>query len=170
MTRTRIGQVRDSEGTNTKKGGFNVRGNVRILKVNSNGAIQNVQLLRNAGEDVNPPNESIVIVLEQDFGFLYGIAVDDLIEPSVAVGEKKIYASDAGGNILGYVHLLANGRVKIANQYQNLYTILNGLLNELQTFAAACHASSTDPTLVSAATALSTALGNTVSQLGGLLE
>lgn len=150
---------------------------VRMLQTKIASSVQKVQQIRQPGLDSNPqpagasnPYLPHVIVLETDEGLLFGVALDDGSTPAVAPGEAKLYAVNSTGQILGYFYAKASGKLTIANATQNLYSVLNGLLSDLNTFAVACEASSTDPTLVAAATALAGSITTVSAQLGALLE
>jgi len=68
---------------------------------------------------------------------------------------------------------VSGSKVTIQNASQNLYSVLNSLIIALQTFATSAKASSTDPTLVAAATALEVAIKtatNLSTELGEILE
>lgn len=57
--------------------------------------IQTIELVRQAGEDTNPPDDSRVIVLDVG-SFKVAVASDDGIVPTMGEGEKKIYSTAAG--------------------------------------------------------------------------
>lgn len=59
--------------------------------------------------------------------------------------------------------------VHIKNAAASLFTVLNTLVTDLSTFATACEASGTDPTLVTAATVLAGSLVNVSSSLAQIL-
>lgn len=74
--------------------------------------IQTVELITHAGNDSRPPKGSRVIIVDVGSAYKLGIAVDDLIVPSVNEGEKKLYSSDAGV-IKAFIDFLKNGILEL---------------------------------------------------------
>lgn len=64
----------------------------------------------------------------------------------------------------------SSGLASIKTASNSLFTVLNGLITELKTFATTCEGSATDPTLVSAATSLLASLTLTSTALSQVLE
>jgi hypothetical protein len=64
----------------------------------------------------------------------------------------------------------STGLISMKNATSSLFTVLNGLLTELKNFATTCGTSSTDPTLVSAAGSLLTALSLSTTALSQIME
>lgn len=86
VTGREITTIRDSDGP------------VLLLQVELTNErdIQDVELLRHAGVDYNPPDGSFVVVLPLANAFQVGVAVDDGIEPEVDEGEYEVYSSVGG--------------------------------------------------------------------------
>ncbi len=104
----------------------------RMLQVRNMAALQTVQLVHSAGEDANPIDGSVVVILESD-GIRYGVATWDTTTPTVDKGERKLYAiDDATKALLGYIYLRKDGKITIANQTQNLLTALVALITGIQ--------------------------------------
>lgn len=74
--------------------------------------IQRIELMQQAGESVNPPDGSRVLIVDVDSSFRVAVASDDNIVPTVAEGEKKIYSIDAG-TIAAVIHLLTTGVIEL---------------------------------------------------------
>lgn len=73
--------------------------------------IQTIELVRQAGEDTNPPDDSRVIVLDVG-SFKVAVASDDGIVPTMGEGEKKIYSTSSGA-IQAFINFLASGVIEI---------------------------------------------------------
>ena len=74
--------------------------------------IQTVELMRQAGEDTNPPDGSRVLILEVGPSWKIAVASDDNIVPTMAAGEKRIY-STSGGSVVADIKLLADGTIEV---------------------------------------------------------
>lgn len=105
-----IGEVTGSE-VSVNKDGLN---NVRLIQteITDPDDIQTVQLVRQAGEDYNPPVGSKMLIVQAGKSWKLGIIFDDVIDPSMAEGERKIY-SIAGGIIKAFINWLADGVIEI---------------------------------------------------------
>lgn len=101
---------------------------------------QQVELITEAGLDVNPANGCRVIVIDITDAYQAAIAISDDLEPEVEVGEKEIYSTDnpviskqartkwdKNGNI---VH---NQGTKSAVTHAELNTALQNLITLLMT-------------------------------------
>lgn len=73
--------------------------------------IQTIELMRQAGEDTNPPNDSRVIILSVG-SYRIAVASDDGIVPTMSPGEKKLYSTSAG-SIVAFMNLLSTGVIEI---------------------------------------------------------
>jgi hypothetical protein len=71
---------------------------VRLLQVvvSDPEDVQTVELIRQAGEDYNPPKGSRVIILDLGSAWQVGVAVDDGITPEVDEGERELFSSVGG--------------------------------------------------------------------------
>jgi phage gp45-like len=69
---------------------------VRLLQVmvTDQQDVQTVQLIEQAGEESNPPDGSLVVLLPVGLAFKLGVAVGDGVEPVLAIGGKRIYSID----------------------------------------------------------------------------
>jgi phage gp45-like len=100
--------------------------------------IQTVELYTQAGQESNPPIDSEVIVISLTASYKIGIALNDSIEPTMAEGEKKIYATDAGA-IVSFINFLntgiieLNGNTNFAVKFNELETAFNSLKNTVDT-------------------------------------
>jgi phage gp45-like len=94
--------------------------------------IQTVQLMTHAGDDINPPDGSRIVVLSVGRAYKIAIASEDGIEPEVAPGEREIYSSVDGAR-MARVRLTSEGLVVIQNQDESLLQILSDLINTLVT-------------------------------------
>jgi len=133
----------------------------RMLQVNSSGAAQKAQLIRGSGEDFNPFPGEHAFLFEFDASYLAALATDNNNAPTVAQGERKIYAYDSSGTQLGYIYLKSDGKITIANQTENLLTALVNLITGILAMTT-----SNGGTMIDS----STLVGVAKSQLQGLLE
>lgn len=99
---------------------------VRLLQVEMSapGDVQTVQYMPMAGDDSPPQNGDLVAVLSIGPAFQVALAVQDSVVPSMAAGEKKVYARDGAGDIAAFLNLRASGDLE-----------LNGSGNSAVTFA-----------------------------------
>lgn len=115
--------------------------NVLLLQVEISDPddMQTVELVTQAGEDTNPPDDSKIIILPVGRAWKTAIAVDDGIEPSMQPGEKKLYSID-GGAISAFVDFLntgilqLNGDADFAVRFSELETAFNELKTDFNDF------------------------------------
>lgn len=95
--------------------------------------IQTVELMVPPGVDVNPPDESKVIVIDVSKAYKIAIVADDNIEPSMLEGEKKIYSINAG-TIAAFINLLKSGIIEVNGNadFAVRFTALESAFNELK--------------------------------------
>ena len=109
--------------------------------------IQTIQMMSQAGDDTNPPDDARVVILSITDAFKVVIASDDGIEPTMDPGEKKLYSS-AGGTIQAFINLLASGVIELngnadnAVRFSALETQINQLVSDFNTHT---HAVTTAP-------------------------
>ena len=94
--------------------------------------LQSVELITQAGEDYNPPDDSRVIITQSGRAWKIGIAVDDKIEPSVEVGERKSYSSE-NGTIKAQIYYKKNGDLQLndGDDWAVQFSALKNEFNEL---------------------------------------
>jgi len=87
---------------------------VRLLQViiSDPEDVQEVEQFGQSGEDFNPPNESNAIILDLGSAFRVVVGVDDGIEPTMGVGERKMY-SIKDGTIKAFINLLSSGVIEL---------------------------------------------------------
>lgn len=90
----RIGTVRGRETKPNRNGGHDVI----LLQVEISEAddVQTVELMTHAGDESSPPNGAQVILVEVGPAWVVALAADDLIPPTIDVGERRVYSQDAG--------------------------------------------------------------------------
>ncbi len=95
--------------------------------------IQTVELMRQAGEDTNPPDGSKVLILSVGDAWKIAVASDDGIVPSVNPGEKKLYSTNSGA-IQAFINLLADGTIEIngSTDFAVRFTALETAFNQLK--------------------------------------
>lgn len=90
--------------------------------------IQTIELMRQAGEDTNPPNDSRVIILSVG-SYRVAVASDDGIVPTMGAGEKKLYSTSAG-SIAAFLNFLSTGIIEI-NGNDDFAVAFNDLKTEI---------------------------------------
>jgi hypothetical protein len=106
--------------------------NVRLLQVQLLGSVpETVEFFNVSGEDTAPAEGDKVIVFELSDGFKFTMGTKDLIEASVLAGEKKIYSQD-GGLEKAIIYLKNDGKLQIGNGTDELLSLFDELLTELQ--------------------------------------
>lgn len=120
--------------------------NVRLLNVELTDSddIQTIEYYDDGGCDYRPPDGAEVVVVDVTPSHRVAIAVDDLITPSVAKGEKLIYSVGSdGAEKAGYIYLKNGGNVELnglgdhAVRYAELEIAFNELKGDLNAVIAA---------------------------------
>ncbi len=102
--------------------------------------LQTVELMRHAGVDYTPVDDSTVAILEVHPAYKIAVACDDGVTPTAKAGEYEVYSSDGSGSKLAYTKCNDGGEVEIngtgdyAVSYNDLVTEfkeLNDKFNEL---------------------------------------
>lgn len=111
---TRIGIVTGRTiGQNHDLGGPDVR--LLQVMLTDESDVQTVQLVGQVGEESNPPNGSLVVVLAAGESFKLAVASDEGVVPDLAVGGKRIFAVDDEGAVIAQVRLDPDGLVTVSN-------------------------------------------------------
>ncbi len=128
-----IGKVTGSEAKTNRDGKTNKL--MLQVEITDPDDIQTVELMTQAGEDTNPPNDSKVLILSVGDAYKIGVAVDDGIVPSMEQCEKKLYISDVG-TIKAFINLLSDGNIELngngesAVRFAALEFAFNNLLSD----------------------------------------
>lgn len=96
---------------------------VRLLQVQitDNEDVQTVQLVGQAGEEVNPVNGSLVLILPGGQAFKLSAGTDDGIVPIMAVGGKRLYAvNPADHTVICDIQLKPDGTIALAGPVASL--------------------------------------------------
>lgn len=120
MSSTRVGIVtgRHTE-VNRESGGPAVR--LLQVQITDHEDVQTVQLVGQAGEEVNPPNGSLVLLLPAGQGFKLAAGTDDGVVPIMAVGGKRLYAVDpATATAICDIQLQPDGTIALAGPVASL--------------------------------------------------
>jgi phage gp45-like len=90
--------------------------------------LQTVELMSQAGENYNPPEDSNAIIIELGEAWKVAIACDDGIEPTeLAEGERELYSSSEGEK-KAKATLKANGDIELnINQWEDFAVRFNWL-------------------------------------------
>ena len=129
-----IGTVTGQEIRPNRDGGVDVR----LLQVQMVGNdVQTVQYMPMAGDDSPPQVGDKVAVMPIGPAFQVAIGIQDSVIPSVAAGEKRMYARDENGAVIASVHLKADGEATILNANGQITmkpngAVLLGVANQAQ--------------------------------------
>lgn len=130
-----IGRVASGEIRTNRDG----EGKVLLLtvEISEPDDLQTVELITQAGENYNPPEDSTVIVIELGEAWKAAIACDDGIEPTaLEEGERELYSSD-GGVKKAIATFKQNGDIELnINEYEDFavrFSKLEEAFNDLQT-------------------------------------
>lgn len=96
--------------------------------------IQDIELMRHAGVDYKPPEDSQVVIVEIHPSYRVAIACDDGIEPEAAEGDYEIYGSDSGAKT-SRVKCVYDGQVEVngTGDWAVRYTELKTAFDQLKT-------------------------------------
>lgn len=113
--------------------------------------VQTIELVTQAGQDINPPDGSIVFINKVGDAWKIAVAVNDNIAPSMNEGEQKIYSSNSGGiqafiNFLNTGILEINGNSDFAVRFNALEIGFNQLRTDFNTFITTVHDLHSHPT------------------------
>lgn len=91
--------------------------------------VQTVQLIGQTGEESNPPNGSVVVLLPIGESLQVGVATFDRVAPELGVGGKRIYSTDDTGEVVkAEVRLDPDGKITLVNGGGSLTMTPDGLL------------------------------------------
>jgi hypothetical protein len=110
----RVGIVTGREtAVNREHGGPAVR--LLQVQITDPNDVQTVQLVGQAGEENNPPNGTLVLVLPGGQAFKLSVGTSDWVVPIMAVGGKRIYAVDpATGSVACDAQFKPDGTIALA--------------------------------------------------------
>ena len=126
----RVGKITGSKVARPKNA---TSGYARLLQVQIGPQLETMQLVPQAGEDVNPPVGSVVVLIESGQGILFAVASHDRVVPEVAEGERELY-STTGVTKRARIKLKVSGNVCVINDLTgfNLRAVLENLILGLQ--------------------------------------
>jgi phage gp45-like len=134
-----IGKITGSTVGKNKDGDTDVL--LLQVEISEDDDLQTVELVRQAGEDYNPPEGSTVVILPVTQSDKVGVATDDGIAPEVSPGERELYSSVAGAKMAtiklaldGGVEL--NGNTDFAVKYSGFATFASTIVAELNALIA----------------------------------
>lgn len=114
MERVTLGRVTGYEDRTNRDG----QETVRLLQVmmSDKRNVQTVQLMGPGGEEVNPPNGSIVAVLPVGEAFKIALGLNGRVAPALAPGGKRVYSTNAAGDTAAAsVQLDPDGAITVSN-------------------------------------------------------
>lgn len=91
---------------------------VRLLQavVTDRDDVQTVQLVSQTGEESNPPDGSVVVLVPAGPALKLAVAMLDRVPPDLAVGGKRIYSTaDDGTTVKAEVRLDPDGKITVSN-------------------------------------------------------
>jgi len=91
--------------------------------------IQTVQLVGQNGEECNPPDGSLVLVVQAGTAYKLAIGTEDTIAPVMGVGGKRIYSTDSDSEaVTASVRLDPDGLITVSNGGGSITLTPAGLL------------------------------------------
>jgi hypothetical protein len=106
------GIVTGRRTTTNREGEVSVR--LLLVQVTDDQDVQTAQLIGQTGEESNPPDGSMVALVEAGSGFQLAVSTGDAIAPVMSVGGKRIYSTNAAGaEVMAEVKLDPDGTVTI---------------------------------------------------------
>jgi hypothetical protein len=106
----RIGRVTGRQVAKNRDGDTNTL--LLTVEISEPDDLQTVELITQAGEDYNPPDDSNIVVIDLGEAWKVAIACDDGIEPDADVGERILY-SIAAGIRAAVIALRENGDIEL---------------------------------------------------------
>jgi len=75
--------------------------------------VQSVELSNTSGEDNNPLNDDVVLVLSITDAYKIGLLIDDGVSPdsSIERGEKLIYSRDSSNSVMAKIAFKKDGQI-----------------------------------------------------------
>lgn len=135
-----IGTVKSIEFRKNKDGDANTA--MLQVELSEPDDIQSVELFTQPGQEVIPENGDEVIVIALNSSYRVAIAGNDQVIPSIGQGERLFY-STLNGVIKAQIYLTNQGKISIGNGVDELLSLFNDLLTELQKTVDSPGASST---------------------------
>lgn len=121
----RVGIVTGREtAVNREAGGPPVR--LLQVQITDHNDVQTVQLVGQAGEEVNPPNGTLVLLLPGGQAFKLSAGTSDWVVPIMDVGGKRIYAVDPTGGVICDLQLKPDGSIVLAGPEASLSMLPDG--------------------------------------------
>jgi len=114
MERVALGRVTGYEDRTNRDG----QETVRLLQVmlSDKRNVQTVQLMGSGGEEVNPPNGSIVAVLPVGEAFKVALGLNGRVALALAPGGKRVYSTNAAGDtVAAAIQLDPDGAITVSN-------------------------------------------------------
>lgn len=134
MSRIQSGTVTSNEITTNNDSEDNVR--MLEVQISDPDDVQSVQLFSPSGDDSNPPVGSTVAIINVSQAYKVVVAANDNIEPSMDVGEKKLYSS-ANGSIMAFINLKNDGDIELQSSGGATAKLLNNGDIELESSGGA---------------------------------
>lgn len=127
--RARLGTIKGSRIDKNRDADSNSR--LLDSEISSPEDVQTVELMIPSGEDFNPENEDVVLVIQVGDAYKLGILIDDQVEPdeTIEAGEKEIY-SKLNGAKLAKLKLDKDGQV-ILNDGADFAVLYNELKTQI---------------------------------------
>lgn len=125
----RVGIVTGRETVvNRETGGPSVR--LLQVQITDHNDVQTVQLVGQAGEEVNPPNGTLVLVLPGGQAFKLSAGTSDWVVPIMDIGGKRLYALDpTTGEVSCDIRLNPDSSVTVANSLASFTMTAAGVFN-----------------------------------------
>lgn len=114
MEIVRTGRVTGRQTAKNRDGAESVR--LLQVVVTDRDDVQTVQLVSQTGEESNPPDGSVVVLVPAGPALKLAVAVLDRVPPDLAVGGKRIYSTaDDGTTLKSEIRLDPDGKITVSN-------------------------------------------------------
>ena len=132
----RLGTIRGSEIRKNRDGDINTR--MLNSEISSPQDVQSVELASQCGEDFNPEDDDVVLVIPIGAAYKMGLVIDDQVAPdeTLAKGEREIYSKAAGARLAKLRlnkdgEIILNGGTDFAVAFTEMKAQIDGLRTAL---------------------------------------
>jgi len=163
--KARLGTIKGSEVRKFRDSTSNSR--MLSAEITSPKDVQSVELIMGQGEDINPEDDDVVVIIKISDAYKMGLLVDDGIEPDTSIekGERELYSKQNGTRkakirLNKNSEIILNGGIDFAVSFNELKIQMDQLKTDLLAHVhpgVTSGASSTGPS----ATAFSVNVDNT---------
>lgn len=150
--KAKLGTIKGSEIRKNRDSNSNSR--ILNAEISSREDVQTVELINGQGEDFNPEDEDVVLIISLGDAYKIGLLIDDGIEPDASIlpGEKEFYSKSSGVKkaklkLNKDSEVVLNDGVDFAVAFNKLKTEFNELQAKFNLHVHLLAGVPTDPTL-----------------------